>query len=85
MFSGQSHRNEEDCFVPRNDGHNRHSGNAHLERHCEKTVMNVHCLNGSSMFSWQSHRNEEDCFVPRNDGQKVASNSLNEIASFLPN
>jgi len=27
-----------------------------LERHCEKTVINVYCLNGSSMFSWQSHR-----------------------------
>jgi len=36
-----------------------------------------------SMFSWQSHRKKEDCFVPRNDEHRMASNSLNEIASCL--
>jgi len=35
------------------------------------------------MFSWQSQSKKEDCFVPRNDEHRVASNPLNEIASYL--
>ena len=53
----------------------RNEGKSRSLRHCEKTWVNVYCLDECSMFSaiffWG------DCFVPRNDGNK------NEIASCL--
>ena len=50
MFSWQSFFGG-DCFVPRNDGknrndrHNWNDGTSFL-RHCEKTPVDVYCLDG---------------------------------------